>query len=59
MEAKISFQMQKKTAMFYLQNCDQYNVSKLKKCFFRTAIVTELEDGAIYDKHPPLTTSLW
>ena len=58
MEAYISFQM-RKTAMFHLQNWDQYYVSKLKKCFFNTADVTQLEGGAVYDKHPPLTTSVW
>ena len=47
----------KKYASFYLQNCDLHNVSKFKFFFVRTAIITQLESGAIYDKHPPLMTS--
>ena len=30
-------------------------LAKLEKYFFSTAIITQLESGAIYDKHPPLT----
>ena len=38
----------KKTAMFYLKNCDLNNVSNLKNVFFSTAIITQLEGGAMY-----------
>ena len=30
-----------------------------KMFFFSTAIIRQLEGGAIYDKHPPHPTSVW
>ena len=32
-----------KTPMFYPQNCDHMTFQKFKKCFFSTAIITQLE----------------
>ena len=48
MEAQISYQMKKKTqcSIFKIETC----VTFQSWIFFSTAIITQKEDGAIYDK---------